>query len=44
MKHTPRQRLALENHCRFAFETINPKLAYMVPNGRILLTVATGFE
>lgn len=40
----PRQRLALENHCRFAFETLNPKFAYQIPTGRVILTVASGYE
>lgn len=39
-----RQRIALDNHCRFAFETLNPRFAYQVPTGRVLLTVASGYE
>ena len=40
----PRQALALANHCRFAFETLNPKLAFAVPTGHVILTVASGYE
>lgn len=39
-----RQRLALENSCRFAFETMNPKFSYRVPTGLVILTVASGYE
>lgn len=39
-----RQQLALDNYCRFAFETGNPKFAYRVPTGLIILTVASGHE
>jgi hypothetical protein len=39
-----RQAQALANHCRFAFEALNPKLSYEVPTGRVILTVASGYE
>lgn len=39
-----RQRLALEDYCRFAFETMNPKFSYRIPTGLIILTVASGHE
>ncbi len=39
-----RQRIAIENYCRFAFETVNPIFAYRVPTGLIILTVAAGHE
>lgn len=40
----PRQKIALDNYCRFAFETLNPRFAYQVPTGLIILTVASGHE
>ena len=39
-----RQQLAIENHARFAFESINPKLIYRVPTGLVILCVASGHE
>lgn len=39
-----RQQLALENHCRFAFETAYPPLAYLNPAGSIVLSVNSGYE
>ncbi len=39
-----RQKHALDNHCRFAFETMNPSFSYHVPTGLIILTVASGYE
>ncbi len=39
-----RQRHALENYCRFAYETLNPTFAYRVPTGLVILTVASGHE
>ena len=40
----PRQRIALEHHCRFAFEALNPVLHYVVPSGWVILAVASGYE
>lgn len=40
----PRQKMAIENHCRFAFETMNPKLAYLTPIGSVVLSVNSGYE
>lgn len=39
-----RQRIALDNYCRFGFETVNPIFTYQVPTGLIILTVAAGHE
>ena len=39
-----RQKLALERYCRFAFETLDPALAYQVPTGLVVLSVDTGYE
>jgi hypothetical protein len=41
-----RQRTAIEYHCRFAFETADPRFAYL-DRGRqasIVLTVNSGYE
>ena len=38
------QAAALKQHCRFAFETTNPKLTWLTKDGRICLTVASGNE
>lgn len=38
------QRLALEKHCRFAFETLQPGLSYLVPGASIVLSVNSGYE
>jgi hypothetical protein len=40
------QRLALENHCRFAFETAQPRLARVLKGGRFstILSVNSGYE
>lgn len=35
---------ALKNHCRFAFETNNPKLGYTTLVGSVLLSVNSGYE
>lgn len=40
----PRQTLALERHCRFAFETMQPTSAYQNPAGSIVLSVNSGYE
>jgi len=39
-----RQQIAIENHCRFGFETINPRLGYLVPGASIVLSVNSGYE
>lgn len=39
-----RQTIALENYCRFAWETVNPKLNYAIPTGKVILCVAAGYE
>jgi hypothetical protein len=41
-----RQKLALENHCRFAFETAQPKFITVDEDERasINLTVNSGYE
>jgi hypothetical protein len=41
-----RQRTALENHCRFAFETCQPRFAYLDRSCRasVVLTVNSGYE
>jgi hypothetical protein len=41
---TPEQRFALEHHCRLAFETAQPKFAYLKPGYSLVLTVNTGYE
>lgn len=40
------QQVALQNHCRFAFETAQPKFTYLVDAGEIsiVLTVNSGYE
>lgn len=40
------QRLAVENHCRFAFETGNPRLCYLTEFARfsVVLSVNSGYE
>lgn len=35
---------ALKHHCRFAFETNNPRLAYMTLVGSVVLSVNSGYE
>ena len=39
-----RQSLALEYHCRFAFETMHDRFAYATPSGSVVLTVNSGYE
>lgn len=39
-----RQQFALEKHCRFAFETMQPGLSYIVPGASIVLSVNSGYE
>jgi hypothetical protein len=41
----PHQRRAIENHCRLAGETLQPKFARLLPSGiTIVLTVNSGYE
>lgn len=41
-----RQKIAIENHCRFAFETGHPRFVFLVAGGKvsIVLTVNSGYE
>lgn len=41
-----RQQTALAHHCRFAFETAQPRFAYVLPSGKVsvVLTVNSGYE
>jgi hypothetical protein len=41
-----RQELALDNHCRFAFETGQPRFAWVDDDGKasVVLTVNSGYE
>lgn len=39
-----RQEFALERHCRFGFETIQPGLGWLNPAGSIVLSVNSGYE
>lgn len=41
-----RQRAALADHCRFAFETARPRFAFRDDGGRasVVLTVNSGYE
>ncbi len=40
-----RQKTAIENHCRFAFETGQPKFCFRTLDGAsIVLTVNSGYE
>jgi hypothetical protein len=42
---TPSQKTAIENHCRLAGETIQPKFARLLPSGiTVVLTVNSGYE
>ena len=38
------QAAALKHHCRFAFETINPKLARIEHAFTVVLSVNSGYE
>ena len=38
------QQAALKNHCRFAFETLNPKLVQMTRAYSVVLSVNSGYE
>jgi hypothetical protein len=39
-----RQRIALDNHCRLACETINPRLRWAANHHSIVLSVNSGYE
>lgn len=41
-----RQKTALEHHCRFAFETAQPRFCYLVYGGKvsIVLSVNSGYD
>lgn len=39
-----RQQIALERHCRFAFETMQPGLSWLNPVASIVLSVNSGYE
>ena len=42
---TPEQRIAIENACRFAFETAHPKLGHRLKYGTsLVLSVNSGYE
>ena len=42
---TPQQRIAIENHCRFAFETARPLFAHRLADGAsLVLSVNSGYE
>lgn len=38
------QARALKNHCRFAFETNNPKLCYLTLVGSVVLSVNSRWD
>jgi hypothetical protein len=38
------QRTAIENHCRFAFETLHPRFRHLRPRASVILTVNSGYE
>jgi hypothetical protein len=42
----PRQRTALEHHCRLSVETMHPRFAWAVPAAgvTVVLTVNSGYE
>jgi hypothetical protein len=38
-------RIALEHHCRLAFETVHPRFAHRLPGGfTVVHTVNSGYE
>ena len=41
---TPAQSLALKYHCRFAFETLNPRLSWLERDFSVVLSVNSGYE
>lgn len=38
------QEIALKNHCRFGFETLNPKLHVVDRGFSVILSVNSGYE
>lgn len=38
------QKIALDHHCRFAFETVHPRFAVRYDNYSVILTVNSGHE
>lgn len=42
---TDAQRLAIEHHCRFGFETVQPRFSHRLRYGAsLVLTVNSGYE
>lgn len=42
---TPEQRIAIDNSCRFAFETAHPRFGHRIAdNASLVLTVNSGYE
>lgn len=43
---TKEQQIAIDNHCRFAFETARPRFCHIIQNGKasLVLTVNSGYE
>jgi hypothetical protein len=41
---TPEQRIAIDNTCRFAFETAHPRFGHRLPGASLVLTVNSGYE
>lgn len=41
---TERQLIAIENHCRFAFECAQPQFRYECARCSVVLTVNSGYE
>lgn len=40
------QKIAFANHCRFAFETLNPQFCHLLPGDKLslVLSVNSGYE
>lgn len=38
------QQTALKHHCRFAFETVNPRLSWLERAFSVVLSVNSGYE
>ena len=38
------QRIAIENHCRLAFETFHPRFTYIRGSVSIVLSLNSGYE
>ena len=41
---TPAQQVALQHHCRLAFETTHPRFAHLRGGYSLVLTVNSGYE